>query len=73
MFDLGKEKTSIDCPQCGGYHTVTLDQVTRNESIYCECGANIQLEDSGGSVRDSKKAINSAFRDLENTIRRLGR
>lgn len=71
MFGLRKEKISIDCPQCGAHHTLSLEQVTLNASIYCACGANIQLDDKGGSVRNSTRAINEAFRDLENTLRQL--
>lgn len=73
MFDLGKEKISINCPQCGGHHTVTLNKVTSNESIYCPCGTTIHLQDKDGSVNNSTRSINNDFRDLENTMRNLGR
>jgi hypothetical protein len=72
MFDLSKEKIDVKC-DCGRKHVATLQDAINRKVIGCSCGTNIQLNDDKGSVKKGVSDINNAFRDLENTIKRLGR
>lgn len=73
MFDLGKEKVTVNCPSCNRKHTATFNDVSRNRTVRCGCGANLKLTDSGGSVKKGVSNINKAFKDLENTFKKLGK
>ncbi|PSL32271.1 hypothetical protein CLV42_104574 [Chitinophaga ginsengisoli] len=72
MFDLGKEKIEIKC-ECGRKHTVTFRDAINRKLIKCACGSNIQLNDGNGSVRKSVNDTNRAFKDLDDTLKRLGK
>lgn len=72
MFDLSKEKIDVKC-SCGRKHVATLENAINRKVIRCSCGTNIQLSDNNGSVKKSVSDINKAFKDLENTFKRLGR
>lgn len=72
MFDLGKQKVNVTC-NCGRNHSVTLSDVTNRRNVRCGCGINIQLNDSGGSVRKSVSSVNKSMNDLEKTLKRLSR
>ena len=73
MFDISKEKISIDCPECKRKHQVTLQQVANQATIRCSCSANIKLTDKNGSARRSIQEINSSFKKLDDAFKRLGR
>lgn len=53
-------------------HTATLNDAIKRKIIKCSCGSNIQLQDGNGSVKKSVTDINKAFKDLDNTFRKLG-
>ncbi len=72
MFDLGKEKIDVKC-DCGKKHVATLQDAVNKKIINCVCGVNIQLCDGDGSVKKSVTGINKAFRDLENTFKKLSK
>ena len=71
MFDLSKEKIDVQC-DCGRNHTATFQDAIDRKVIRCSCGTSIQLNDSGGSVKKSVSSMNKAFRDLDNTLKKLG-
>lgn len=73
MIDISKHAIEAACPACGHKNTITLAQVNREETITCRCGQRIQLKDSGGSSKKATQDINRAFKDLERTLKRLGR
>jgi len=66
MFDLGKEKITIDCPTCNRKHTVLLQDVANGRTVRCTCNTNIKLQDKGGTARRS-------IDDLNRAIRRFGK
>lgn len=72
MFDLSKEKMDVKC-DCGRKHIATLQDAINRKTIKCSCGTNIQLNDKNGSARKGVNDINKAFRDLENTFKKLGK
>lgn len=72
MLDLGKEKVPVNCPSCNRRHSATLNDVGCGRIIRCGCGTNIQLKDSGGSVRRGVNDVNKAMKDLENSFKKLG-
>lgn len=73
MFDLGKEKTTIDCPSCNRKHTVTLLQVANRSIVFCPCGTNIQLEDKGGSARRGIQSVNDSMKKLNDMFKKFGK
>lgn len=73
MFDLGKQKVSIECPSCSRKHNVTIQQIATGVTVRCGCNTNIILEDKGGSAKSSIRNINNATRKLENTLRNFGK
>ena len=73
MFDLNKHKIPVNCPACGRSNTAALSQVSRQETIRCGCGQNIQLVDSGGSNAKAIRDINSAMKNFERTLKKFGR
>jgi hypothetical protein len=72
MFDLSKQKIDVKC-KCGRAHSATLKDVMNQRTIRCSCGVNLQLQDSKGSVKNSVNDVNKSFKDLENTLKGLGR
>lgn len=72
MFDIGKQKVDVTC-NCGRRHSPTLQDVSNRRSIRCGCGATIQLNDSGGSVKKGVSDINKSLNDLEKMFKGLGR
>lgn len=72
MLDISKQKVDAKC-SCGIRHAATFQDVVNSKTIRCSCGAAIQLKDANGSVKKSVNDINKAFKDLENTFKKLGR
>jgi transcription elongation factor Elf1 len=64
MYDLGKEKVTVNCPSCKRKHSATLQQAANGATIRCTCGTNIKLQDKGSSVKKSIRSINDAFKKL---------
>jgi hypothetical protein len=73
MFDLGKQKIDIECPECNRKVSVTLDQVAEEQIVTCPIGHKIQLQDKDNSAREGIKDINKSFKDLERTIKNFGK
>ena len=73
MFDLGKEKITIECPTCNRRHTVTVQQVANRSTIKCSCNTNMQLKDERGSARRSINDINNSMKKLNDVFKKLGR
>lgn len=73
MFDLSKQKITVTCTNCKRTHSATLNDVIKNRVIDCACGTNIRLEESNGSVSKGVKDVNKSFKDLENTIKKIGK
>lgn len=72
MLDLGKQKITVKCT-CGKAHSAMLQDAINRKIVRCSCGSSLQLKDSKGSVRKGVNDINRAFKDLENTLKRLGK
>ncbi len=73
MIDISKQTISISCPECKKPLKVSLKQVADQTTIKCSCSKEIQLVDSNGSAKKSIRDINGAFKDLENTIKNIGK
>ena len=74
MFDISRQNIDFPCPQCSRKNSVTLAQVSRQATITCSgCRQNITLKDKNGSANKSIQDINSAMRDFENSLKKLGR
>jgi transcription elongation factor Elf1 len=73
MFDLGKEKITIECPSCNRKHQATLQQVSNRATIHCSCGTNIKLEDKGGSTRRGIQSINDSMKKVNDAFKKLGK
>lgn len=73
MIDISKQSVKLDCPECKRSMSVTIKQVADEALIKCNCGQEIQLEDSNGTNKKAIRDINKSFKDLENTFKKLGR
>lgn len=73
MFDLSREKITIGCPTCNRKHQVTLQQLANGVTIRCSCSTNIKLQDKGGSAKRGIGNVNSAFKKLEDTLKKFGK
>jgi len=72
MIDLGKQILKNECPNCRRQVSFIANQVANNALVKCTCGQEIQLKDDG-SFKKGISDINKAFKDLENTFKRLGK
>ncbi len=73
MIDISKQKVDGNCPSCNSKFTVTLGQVSRQETIRCvSCKEEIKLIDSESSAKKGIKNINKSFDELERTFKKLG-
>ncbi len=73
IIDISKEKVSISCPDCKRSIKVTIAQISKQESVHCTCGQNIQLVDNKGSNKKAINDINKSFKDLERTFKKFGK
>lgn len=73
MIDIGKEKVSMNCPECKRSIQVSTGQISRQELVKCRCGQSIRLVDSKGSNEKAVRDINKAFKDLEKTFKSFGK
>ncbi len=73
MIDIGKQTVKINCPECKRSVSVTIKQVADEALVKCSCGQGIQLQDVNGSNKKAIRDINKSFKDLENTIKKLGK
>ncbi|MBL7894534.1 MAG: hypothetical protein JNK50_04500 [Bacteroidia bacterium] len=73
MIDISKQTVKINCPECNRQITVALKQVADEAVIRCSCCKEIQLRDNNGSAKKAIRDINGAFRDLDNTIKKIGK
>ena len=73
MMDIGKQVIKLDCPDCKRSISVLLKQVANEEIVTCTCGQEIQLRDSNQSSRNAIRDINKSFKELENTLKNIGR
>ena len=73
MIDISKQTVKLDCPECKKPITVSLKQVADEVLIRCNCGQEIQLQDSNGTNKKAIRNINKSFKDLERTFKKLGK
>jgi transcription initiation factor IIE alpha subunit len=73
MLNLENQKINLQCSSCLRKHSVTLKDITNKKNVHCSCGADIQLTDSSGSVRNGLKDVKTAMKEFERTIKKLGR
>lgn len=64
MIDISKQTVKLDCPECKKPITVSLKQVADEVLIRCNCGQEIQLQDSNGTNKKAIRNINKSFKDL---------
>lgn len=72
MIDISKQTVSLDCPECSRSIKVSLKQVANEALIRCNCGQEIQLQDSKGSNQKAIRDVNKSFKDLEKAFKKLG-
>ncbi len=71
MFDVGGLTATITCPECSFTNTIRLKQVELEQQIICEgCLKSIQLRDADKSSSRAIDDIESALRDLDDTLER---
>jgi predicted Zn finger-like uncharacterized protein len=74
MLDISKQKVQIPCPNCQAKVTVTLKQVSNEETVKCNsCQVDINLIDNKKSAEKGIKDINKAFSDLEKAFKKFGK
>ena len=74
MIDISKQEIESDCPSCNSKFSITLQQVSNQETIRCRsCGENIRLIDKGGSARKGIRDVNKSFNDLEKAFKNFGK
>lgn len=73
MIDISKQTVKLNCPECKKEISVSLKQVADETVVKCNCGQSIQLKDSNGSSRKAIHDINKSFKELDSTIKNLGR
>lgn len=73
MIDIGKQTIEIDCPSCKRKVKATFKQAADEVKVTCICGQVIQLEDSNGTCKKAIKDANNAFKDLEKSLKSLGK
>jgi hypothetical protein len=73
MIDISKQTVNLKCPNCKRSITASLNQVADEETVKCTCGQEIQLIDNNHSSRAVIHDINKSFKDLENTLKKIGR
>lgn len=73
MIDISKQTVKLNCPKCKKEISVSLKQVANEESVKCACGHGIQLKDNNGTNRKAINDINRSFKDLEKTIKNMGK
>ncbi|MNT28741.1 hypothetical protein D3C72_1644490 [compost metagenome] len=69
-MDISKHKVETKC-SCGRKHSTTLQDVINRKTIKCSCGVSIQLKDDKGSVRKGISDINNAFKNFENSFKKI--
>ncbi|MDX2001493.1 MAG: hypothetical protein SFW35_03625 [Chitinophagales bacterium] len=72
MLDLGKTKTTINCPECSRKISITLNDIANSRTVRCSCGQTIKLVDKNGNNRQVLNKMNNSMRNLENSFKRLG-
>lgn len=73
MIDISKQAVKINCPECKSQITVALKQVADEIVVRCSCRKEIQLRDNNSSAKKAIRDINGTFKDLENTIKKIGK
>jgi len=72
MINLNKHKIDGNCPSCNRVFTITLGQVSNQETITCKsCNEEINLIDNNGTTKKGLKDINKAFTDLDKSFKNL--
>ncbi len=64
-----QDKIEMACPECGAKMRVSLDEIAQERTVRCPRGHSVKLQDEGHGVRKVTKAL----KDLEKTIKRLGK
>jgi len=73
MIDIGKQTIEIDCHSCNRKLKATFKQAADEVKITCTCGQVIQLEDKNGTCKKAINDVNKAFKDLEKSLKSLGK
>ena len=68
MLDFSKQIGKYECPKCNSIFEVSFQQIVDSITIKCNCGQNIIIKDSDGSVKRGIETINKAFNDLQKSI-----
>lgn len=72
MFNLDKIELDFECPECSFVNDFYFIQARLRDVIICRgCKSNIHLDDSMNECKIARRRINSAFKNLENTIGNL--
>jgi len=72
MFDIGKQKINISCPECDFKNSVSLKQIENQESIVCAgCKCRIKLIDEDKSVRREVKNVNQGMNKLKRSLKNI--
>jgi len=73
MFDLSIRTISFKCQKCGQSHMVQVSDVTEGRTISCSCGTKTKLVDHRGSLAKGVRDLNSRFKMVQDTIKRINR
>ncbi|OYD17364.1 hypothetical protein CH330_00320 [candidate division WOR-3 bacterium JGI_Cruoil_03_51_56] len=72
-LDLDRVSLHIDCPRCGFRNPFLYGQARLGDVIICRgCKSNIQLQDSRGSLANSRRAIMRAVERLKASLEGFG-
>lgn len=74
MIDFNLIWIDIECPRCRYIDKVQMIDVKTEKTIFCHnCKINIELNDNNASIHTGLVSINNAMKELENTLKKLGR
>lgn len=73
MFNLDQESIDLECPKCRFYNAITIQQVRLRDAVICRgCKTTINFDDHMNETRKAVRSINSAFKELEDTMSKIG-
>ena len=73
MINLGGMELDLDCPRCKFKNPFTIKQAELRDCIICRgCHCNIRLDDSLNTVRNARRGIDRAMRELQDTLKSIG-
>lgn len=66
MKDHGNDTIKVNCASCNSIHTLTLNQIANEESIFCECGELMIFKDEGGVCKKVIAQLNAQYNSAKN-------